>query len=74
MRQFAIIGLGTFGFKLASALAELGCQVLAVDNDRDRVQEIRDLVTEAVVLDLKSACWLPFTSRRPVSKKSWSKH
>lgn len=51
MRQFAIIGLGTFGFKLATALAELGCQVLAIDNDRDRVQEIRDLVTEAVVLD-----------------------
>jgi trk system potassium uptake protein TrkA len=51
MRQFAIIGLGTFGFKLATSLADLGCQVLAVDNDRDRVQEIRDLVTEAVVLD-----------------------
>ncbi|MFC1683370.1 potassium channel family protein [Candidatus Zixiibacteriota bacterium] len=51
MRQFAIIGLGTFGFKLATSLAKLGCEVLAIDNDRDRVQEIRDLVTEAVVLD-----------------------
>jgi trk system potassium uptake protein TrkA len=51
MRQFAVIGLGTFGFKLAATLAELGCQVLAIDNDRDRVQEIRDLVTDAVVLD-----------------------
>ncbi len=51
MRQFAIIGLGTFGFKLATALAELGCNVLAIDNDRDRVQEIRDLVTDAVLLD-----------------------
>jgi trk system potassium uptake protein TrkA len=51
MRQFAVIGLGTFGFKLATALAEMGCQVLAIDNDRDRVQEIRDLVTESVLLD-----------------------
>lgn len=51
MRQFAVIGLGTFGFKLATALAEMGCQVLAIDNDRDRIQEIRDLVTEGVVLD-----------------------
>lgn len=51
MRQFAVIGLGTFGFKLATALAEMGCQVLAIDSDRDRVQEIRDLVTEGVVLD-----------------------
>jgi len=51
MRQFAIIGLGTFGFKLATSLAEMGCQVLAIDSDRDRVQDIRDLVTEAAVLD-----------------------
>jgi trk system potassium uptake protein TrkA len=51
MRQFAIIGLGTFGFKLATSLAKQGLQVLAIDSDRDRVQEIRDLVTEAVVLD-----------------------
>ncbi len=51
MRQYAVIGLGTFGFKLATTLAEMGGQVLAIDNDRDRVQEIKDLVTDAVVLD-----------------------
>jgi trk system potassium uptake protein TrkA len=51
MRQYAVIGLGTFGFKLAITLAEMGGQVLAVDNNRDRVQEIKDLVTDAVVLD-----------------------
>jgi trk system potassium uptake protein TrkA len=51
MRQYAVIGLGTFGFKLATTLAELGCQVLAIDNDRERVQAIKDLVTDAVVLD-----------------------
>lgn len=53
MRQIAIIGLGTFGFKLATSLTEMGCQVLAVDNDRDRVQEIRDLVADAMVLDAR---------------------
>lgn len=53
MRQIAIIGLGTFGFKLATSLTEKGCQVLAVDNDRDRVQEIRDLVADSVVLDAR---------------------
>jgi len=51
MRQYAVIGLGTFGFKLATTLVEMGGQVLAIDNDRDRVQEIKDLVTDAVVLD-----------------------
>ncbi|MCK4596624.1 TrkA family potassium uptake protein [bacterium] len=53
MRQIAIIGLGIFGFKLATSLTEKGCQVLAVDNDRDRVQEIRDLVADSVVLDAR---------------------
>jgi trk system potassium uptake protein TrkA len=51
MRQCAVIGLGTFGFKLATTLVEMGGQVLAIDNDRDRVQEIKDQVTDAVVLD-----------------------
>jgi len=51
MRQYAVIGLGTFGFKLATTLVEMGGQVLAIDNNRDRVQEIKDLVTDAVVLD-----------------------
>ena len=51
MRQYAVIGLGTFGFKLATTLTEMGGQVLAIDNNRDRVQEIKDLVTDAVVLD-----------------------
>jgi len=51
MRQVAVIGLGTFGFKLATTLVEMGGQVLAIDNNRDRVQEIKDLVTDAVVLD-----------------------
>jgi trk system potassium uptake protein TrkA len=51
MRQYAVIGLGTFGFKLATTLVDMGGQVLAIDNNRDRVQEIKDLVTDAVVLD-----------------------
>jgi len=51
MRQYAVIGLGTFGFKLATTLVEMGGQVMVIDNNRDRVQEIKDLVTDAVVLD-----------------------
>ena len=31
MRQFAVIGLGRFGFKVAEVLAAKGAQVLAID-------------------------------------------
>jgi len=51
MRQFAVIGLSTFGERVGKRLAELGCQVLVVDRDRDRIQEVKNWATEAVVAD-----------------------
>lgn len=51
MRQFAVIGLGRFGFKVAEILAEKGVQVIAIDKDHALVEKIRDIVTEAVQLD-----------------------
>ncbi len=51
MRQFAVIGLGRFGFKVAEILAEKGAQVIAIDNDHALVEKARDIVTEAVQLD-----------------------
>lgn len=51
MRQFAVIGLGRFGFKVAEVLATKGAQVLAIDKNLLLVDKIRDIVTEAVQLD-----------------------
>jgi len=51
VRQFAVIGIGRFGYSVAKALTGEGCQVLAIDNDEERVQEISDFVTQAVNLD-----------------------
>ena len=51
MRQFAIIGLSTFGERVGKRLSELGCQVLVVDRDRDRIQDVKNWATEAVVAD-----------------------
>ncbi len=51
MRQFAVIGLGRFGFKVAEILAEKGVQVIAIDKDPALVEKVRDIVTEAVQLD-----------------------
>jgi trk system potassium uptake protein TrkA len=51
MRQFAVIGLGRFGFKVAEILADKGAQVIAIDKDHALVEKARDIVTEAVQLD-----------------------
>ncbi|MDD5153657.1 MAG: TrkA family potassium uptake protein [Desulfovibrionales bacterium] len=52
MRRFAVIGLGKFGFHLAKALFEDGHEVIAIDKDKDRVQEIQPFSTQAVVADI----------------------
>ena len=51
MKQFAIIGLGNFGYYLATHLYEKGHDVLAIDKDPNLVQKIKDHVTQAVVAD-----------------------
>jgi len=51
MRQFAVIGLGRFGWSVAKTLSEKGHQVLAIDKDQELVQEVSEFVTEAVQVD-----------------------
>ena len=51
MRQFAVIGLGRFGWSVAKTLSKQGHQVLAIDKDEELVQEISEFVTEAVQVD-----------------------
>ncbi|MBN2231949.1 MAG: TrkA family potassium uptake protein [Deltaproteobacteria bacterium] len=51
MRQFAVIGIGNFGYYLARHLAELGEDVLAIDRNPERVQLLKDVVSHAVVAE-----------------------
>ncbi len=51
MKQFAIIGLGNFGHYLGTRLYEKGHEVLAIDKNPDKVQEIKDSVSQAIVAD-----------------------
>lgn len=51
MKKFAVIGLGKFGFHVAKALFEDGNEVIAIDLDRNRIQEIDPYCTEAIVMD-----------------------
>lgn len=38
-KQFAVFGLGSFGESIALELQKLGCEVVAVDKDMERVKE-----------------------------------
>lgn len=51
MKQFIVIGLGNLGYYLATHLYGKGHDVLAIDNNSNRVQEIKDHVGQAVVAD-----------------------
>ncbi|MDH4228448.1 MAG: TrkA family potassium uptake protein [Nitrospirota bacterium] len=50
-RTFAVIGLGRFGAAVAETLVEQGLEVLAIDNDGDKVDQMSDRVTHAVQCD-----------------------
>lgn len=51
MRQVAVIGLGKFGSTVARELTERGAHVIAVDENSERVEDIKEAVTYAVVVD-----------------------
>jgi trk system potassium uptake protein len=55
MRRFAVIGLGRFGQRLASALTMNGAEVIAIDRDSNQVDAVRDQVSHAVRLDSTDA-------------------
>ncbi|MEG6617053.1 TrkA family potassium uptake protein [Peptococcaceae bacterium 1198_IL3148] len=53
MKTFAVIGLGRFGSSLAMTLSRMGHEVLAIDQDEDKVEDIIEYVTHAVQADAK---------------------
>ena len=51
-KEFVVFGLGIFGKSVANTLADSGCEVLVVDNNEDKIQEIASSVTYAVKADV----------------------
>ena len=51
MRQVAVFGLGSFGSTVAKTLTDQGVEVLAIDVDREKVEDIKDYVAVSVALD-----------------------
>ncbi len=52
-RSYAVIGLGQFGMTVALTLAEANCDVLAIDDRDDNVQDIAEKVAYAVKADVR---------------------
>jgi len=52
MKQFIVLGLGRFGSAVATTLAEMGYEVLGVDNDVERVNDLKNKITEVVQADI----------------------
>ena len=53
MKSYIVIGLGRFGFELATRLYACGEEVMAIDTDEGLVDKIADHVTRAVAADAR---------------------
>ena len=51
MKRVIVIGLGIFGFNIAKVLYENGIEVITIDKNKERIQEIRDYCTKAILAD-----------------------
>lgn len=49
--KFAVIGMGAFGSNIAKTLYEKRQQVVAVDSDREKIEEVKTFVSHAVQMD-----------------------
>ncbi len=50
-KQVVVIGLGRFGYSVARTLCELGHEVLGLDKDLRRVEDVSEFATQAAQMD-----------------------
>ena len=50
-KSIAVLGIGQFGFHLAISLTQKGFDVLVIDSDPEKIDDIKELVSEAIILD-----------------------
>ena len=51
MKNYVVIGCGRFGSSVAKTLYSLGHEVLAIDKNEEKIQNIAEQVTHAVEAD-----------------------
>jgi trk system potassium uptake protein TrkA len=54
MKKFAVIGLSSFGINLVKTLAKQDVEIVAIDSDQRKVNEIKDIVTQPITMDATS--------------------
>lgn len=50
-KKFAVIGLGQFGTAIAKTLSSRNAEVIAIDREMNRVENIKDFVSYSVAID-----------------------
>lgn len=50
-KKFVVIGLGTFGSQVAIDLARQRAEVIAIDNNAERVDQVKEMIEEIFQLD-----------------------
>lgn len=51
MKKVIVIGIGIFGFNIAKKLYENGVEVIAIDKNKDVIQDVKDYCTKAILAD-----------------------
>lgn len=50
-KKFAVIGLGRFGLKLVEEFSKMGLEVIAIDKDSSKIEKVREITSESLILD-----------------------
>lgn len=53
IKQFLVLGLGSFGTSITKTIFELGHEVMAVDGDAEKVEKATDFSTQAVQANIQ---------------------
>lgn len=53
-----VLGLKTFGASIVKQLSSYNCDVLVIDKDMDRIEEVMEYATESVQLDIRDTAEL----------------
>lgn len=51
MKQFAVIGVGAFGFRIVKELQAMDAEIIILDKDRSVVEKLKDTVHGAYIVD-----------------------
>lgn len=51
MKKFAVIGLSGFGINLVRTLARQDVEIIAIDSDEKKVNEVKDIATQPITMD-----------------------